>query len=346
LAPDNQQQVGATYVAAAAVAFVAGTEQDREKARPLLDGSGVRAPSVDPARVYSHALGGNRTPLLAPDASTVISGSGARLCSAVGAAPIDNCGGAGGHFTPFAPVRPEVGRHAIALSWSAPGTPMRFRSPAAVSVASAQSVAMRLYVQAGSVGNRLEVALVDSGGRRAVLGETTLDGLPWPTQTEKAWAQEVRMPLTNAIAAGLNLSQITTLEVVPRSNEGWAWLIDAWGWRPGTPAPQPTALPRVDLGELTVAEGNSGTVTYQVPARVSGSGSGQVRVYVVDPVTGLSTARVVTVSPGSTTIAIPIPVTGNTQAGDGRTHIVAAKAVRGVQVGDAYGMLTVRDDDS
>nr|MDT0659396.1 hypothetical protein [Micromonospora sp. DSM 115978] len=36
---------------------------------------------------------------------------------------------------------------------------------------------------------------------------------------------------------------------------------------------------------------------------------------------------------------------GNTVAGDGRTYLVAVKAVSGVSVGVAYGQLTVQDDD-
>ncbi|HYN95520.1 MAG TPA: hypothetical protein VES42_16860 [Pilimelia sp.] len=341
LTPDTQQQVGATYVAAAAAVFVAGNDQ----VRPLLDGSGVRAPSADPATVLSHALGGNRTPLLVPGASTAVSGSGARLCQMVAGPEVASCGGGGVHFATFGPVRPEVERHAVSLAWSAPGAAATVRLPSPASLASAQSVALRVVVPRTAPTSQFDVALVDAAGRRATLGQTTLDSLPTPSQSESDWAREVRMPLTNATAAGLNLNQIATLELVPRSSSGWLLLIDAWGWRPGTPAPQPTALPRVDLGELTVVEGDSGTVTYQVPARVTGSGTGQVRVFVVDPGTGLPSTRVVTVSPGTTTIAIPVAVTGNTQAGDGRSYVVAAKAVRGVQVGDAYGMLTVQDDD-
>jgi hypothetical protein len=63
-------------------------------------------------------------------------------------------------------------------------------------------------------------------------------------------------------------------------------------------------------------------------------------------VTNLPTATVVTIPPGSTTISIPIQVTGNTQPGDGRTYVVAVKAVSGASVGDAYGVLTVQDDDA
>ncbi|MGX7672926.1 hypothetical protein [Plantactinospora sp. DSM 117369] len=346
LTPEQQQNVGATYVAAAAATFVAGNDQ----VRPLLDGSGFRAPSTDPATVLSHAVGGNRTRLLVPDASTVLSGAAARLCEQI--APASSpawCGNSNSpHFATFDPIVPEPGRYAIEVDWRAPGSPVGLRPPAAVSLSTAESVALRVVVPGGSPGTQFDVAIADSAGRQATLGTTTLDPMPMPTQTSDDWAQEVRMPLTNARTAGLDLGQITTLVLVPRAGETWAriWLIDAWGWRPGTPAPQPVSLPRVDLGERTVQEGNSGTVTYQVPAQVSGSGNGQVRVFVVDPLTGLATTSVLTVTPGSTTIAIPIAVTGNTQPGDGRRYVVAVKAVQGVSVGDAYGLLTVQDDDA
>ena len=58
--------------------------------------------------------------------------------------------------------------------------------------------------------------------------------------------------------------------------------MDAWGWAPGTPAVKAAALPRVDIGRLTVEEGDSGTRTYHVPVQVSGHGAGTARFYVVD----------------------------------------------------------------
>jgi hypothetical protein len=344
LTPDQQQNVGKTYVAAAAAAFVAGNDG----VRPLLDGSGVRAPSADPARVLSHAIGGNRTPLLLPDAATVVNGTGGALCEQVLAPPSIGCdSGSSPHFVPLNAVRPEAGRYAVVVDWTAPGTRVSIRPPAPVSLATAQSVALRVVLRANSPGTQFDVAITDSDGRRATLGTPTLDSLPSPTWTDDEWGQEIRLPLTNATAAGLNLNQIATLEVVPRTGQEWTriWLIDAWGWRPGTPAPQPVSLPRVDLGELTVQEGNSGTVTYHVPAKVSGSGNGQVRVFVVDPATKIATTSVVAVPPGSTTISIPIQVTGNTQPGDGRRYLVAVKAVRAASVGDVYGHVTVQDDD-
>ncbi|HLL64429.1 MAG TPA: hypothetical protein VK453_01645 [Micromonosporaceae bacterium] len=340
LAPEVQQRVGATYIAAAAATFVAGNDQ----VRPLLDGSGVRAPSADPATVLTHAVGGNRTPLLVPDASTVVTGAESRLCEAVTNDYTRSCGQSP-HFAPLTPVVPEAERYAVALSWSAAGIPVRVRRATPTSVSGAQSVALRISVPANSV-VPMDVAIVDSARRRATLGRVTITGTPRPSHTVSEWAQEVRVPLANATAAGLDLTRIAELVLVPHSTVGRASLIDAWGWSPGTPAPQPIALPRVDVGELTVLEGDAGTTTYQVPTRVSGSGTGQVRVFVVDPATSLATAQVVIVSPGMTTISIPVSVTGNTQAGDGRTYIVAVKAIKGVQVGDSYGSLTVQDDDS
>jgi hypothetical protein len=340
LTPEQQQKVGATYAAAAAATFVAGNDQ----VRPLLDGSGVRAPSVDPAVVLSHAVGANRAAFVVPDASTVVSGTGGVLCEVVTATTTPtSCDGGGPHFDPFDPVRHEAGRYAVRVNWTAPGTPVTIRPPAPVSLSTAQSLALRILVPGGSPGTQFDIAIADSAGRRAVLATPTLDPM-----VRQDWARELRLPLTNAVAAGLDLSRIAQLEIVPRAGETWAriWLFDSWNWRPGLPAPQPVGYPRVDLGELTVQEGDSGTVTYQVPAQVSGSGNGRVRVFVVDPVTNLPTATVVTVPPGSTTISIPIQVTGNTQPGDGRTYVVAVKAVSGASVGDAYGVLTVQDDDA
>lgn len=346
LTPDQQQNVGATYVAATAALFVANNDQ----VRPLLDGSGFRAPSTDPATVLSHAVGGNRTRLIVPDAATVVSGAAGRLCEQVTVigAPASCDNSVAPHFSTFDPIRPEAGRYAVQVNWTAVGTPVRVRPAAPVSLSTAQAVALRVAVTSGSPAVQFDVAITDSANRRATLGTTTLEPMPWATFTSHDWGQEVRMPLTTAIAAGLNLGQITTLELVPRAGGDVftrTWLIDAWGWRPGTPAPLPVSLPRVDLGERTVQEGNSGTITYQVPAQVSGTGSGQVRVFVVDPVTQVATASVVTIVSGSTTISIPIAVTGNTQPGDGRTYLVAVKAIQGVFVGDAYGQLTVQDDD-
>ncbi len=341
----QQQTAGATYVAAAARLFVNG----EDAVRPLIDGSGYRAPSADPAQVLSQAVGGNRTGFVVPSSTLTVTGTGARLCDQVPTNPATACltgwNFDSPHLYQLGFIRPEAGRYAVDMSWTTAGTRVTMRPAANVSLSGQTSVALRVIVPANSVGTQLQVAISDRNGRRATLGTVTLDGLPAPTFTASNLAQEVRMPLAPATSAGLSMTQIATLELTPLTANGKAAVVDAWGWRAGTPAPQPVALPRIDLGELTVAEGNSGTVTYQVPAIVTGSGTGQVRVFVVNPATNLATSTVVNVSPGQTTISIPIAVTGNTVDEPDRTYLVGAKAIKGVFVGDVFGALTVHDDD-
>ncbi|MEU1164376.1 hypothetical protein ABZ372_28805, partial [Streptomyces sp. NPDC005921] len=315
--------------------------------RPLLDGSGRRAPSADPARVLTHAVGANRGAGFLPDGKVTVTGG--RLCSAVDPDPAVACLGEGAkgaspHFAQWATAR-ESGRHAIALRWTSAGSPTRVRPARPVSLRSAESLALRVFVPPDSRGTRLDVSVTDAHGRRATLGRVQVDGLPGSDRTASYWARELRVPLTAARAAGVDLGSVKSLELTPRSGSGQAWLMDAWGWRPGTPAVRAAALPRVDVGRVTVDEGDSGVRTYHVPVRVSGHGSGRVRVYVVDPATGTAKDRVVTARPGGHDVDVPVEVRGNTRFGTDVSYDVLVKAVRGTVVGSYQGGLTVRNDD-
>lgn len=339
----QQQAAGATYIAAAARLFVAGDD----RVRPLLDGSNLRAPSADPARVLTHAVGAHRTAAFIPDTSLTVSGG--QLCSAVDADPAVACldpdgTGTSPHFAEWEPG-PEPGRHAVALSWPTPGSAGRVRSAKPVSLSGAEALTLRVIVPPGTTGTQLDVSIADASGRRVTLGGVSIDGLPGSDRTASYWGQEIRVPLTTATRAGLDLTRVEGLELTPRSSSGRAWLMDAWGWRPGTPAVRPAALPRVDIGRLKVEEGNSGTRTYQVPVRVSGQGSGQVRLFVLDPITGRATTRLVTVRPGSDVVDLPVEVEGNTRYSYNVSHDVLVKAVRGAVVGSYHGGVTVQNDD-
>ena len=343
LTADQQHKAGSTYIAAAARLFVAGDD----RVRPLLDGSGRRAPSADPARVLTHAVGANRRGGFLPDGKVTVTGG--RLCSAVDPDEHVAClgpdtKGASPHFASWETNR-EVGRRAVALGWSAPGSAVRVRPGTPVSLAGAKDLALRVIVPPNSTDTRLDVAVTDTHGKRAALGRVRVDGLPGSEQTASYWAREVRVPLTAATRAGLDLKHVKSLELTPRSPKGQAWLMDAWGWRPGTPAVREAALPRVDIGRTTVKEGDSGVRTYQVPVQVSGQGSGQVRVYVVDPVTGKAKERLVTVRPGGHDIDVAIQVKGNTRFAYDVENNVVVKAVRGAVIGSYRGGVTAQNDD-
>lgn len=79
--------------------------------------------------------------------------------------------------------------------------------------------------------------------------------------------------------------------------------------------------------------------------RVSGHGSGQVRVYVLDPDTGAATEKLVTVKPGSDPVDVPVEVKGDTAFAYDVQHDIAVKAVRGAVVGAHRGGITVENDD-
>lgn len=343
LTADQQHQAGATYIAAAARLFVGGDD----RVRPLLDGSGKRAPSADPARVLTHAVGARRSAGFLPDGPLTV--TGARLCSAVDPDPAVACldpeaAGSSPHFAWWDTGR-EAGRRAVALKWSAPGTAARVSPAAPLSLAGSKDLALRVFVPPNTTGTKLDVSVTDSTGRRAELGRVQVDGLPGSDRTASYWAREVRVPLAAASRAGLDLKHVKSLELTPRSQSGQAWLMDAWGWAPGTPAVQAAALPRVDVGRTIVKEGDSGTRTYRVPVEISGRGSGQVRVYVLDPDTGLGTDQLVTVRPGSNAIDVPVEVKGDTAFSYDVQHDIVVKAVRNAVVGSHRGGVTAENDD-
>jgi hypothetical protein len=343
LTADQQHRAGATYIAAAARLFVAGDD----RVRPLLDGSGKRAPSADPARVLTHAVGARRNAGFLPDGPVKV--TGARLCSAIDPDPAVACldpgtAGSSPHFAWWETER-ETGRRAVALKWSAPGTAARVRPAAPLSLAGDKELALRVFVPPNTTGTKLDVSVTDTSGRRAVLGRVRVDGLPGSDRTASYWAREVRVPLTAAARAGLDLRHVKSLELTPRSQSGQAWLMDAWGWAPGTPAVQAAALPRVDVGRTVVKEGDSGTRTYRVPVEISGRGSGQVRVYVLDPDTGLGTDELVTVRPGGHAIDVPVEVKGDTRFSYDVQHDIVVKAVRNAVVGSHRGGVTAENDD-
>ncbi|MCT4351621.1 hypothetical protein M5362_00550 [Streptomyces sp. Je 1-79] len=347
LTATQQQAAGATYIAAAAQLFVGGDD----RVRPLLDGTGRRAPSAGPARVLSHAVGAHRTPAFLPGPSVAVTGG--RVCAQIDPDPDRAClapdaSGRSPHFAHWE-ASPEPGRDAVAFRWKKGpvGPPVTVRTAVPVSLKGSEALALRVIVPPNSTGTRMDVTLVDASGRRARLGVAAkIDGLPGSDRTTSLWARELRVPLAAAARSGLDLSRVTTLELTPRGGSGSAWLMDAWGWRPGTPEARPAAMPRVDIGRTTVDEGDAGVRTYRVPVHVSGEGSGQVRVFVPRPGTDETTSRIVTVAPGSQSIDVPVEVRGNTRYGYDLTQDVSVKAVRGVAVGSHRGGVTVRNDDA
>ncbi len=352
LTAPQESAVGATYLAAAAQLFLAGDD----RVRPLLDGTGERAPSVDPAQVLTAAVGADRRPLVLPEVDTVVTGAG-RICEETGITAATSCltsaSQSSPHFAAFSAPEPE--RVAVSLTMSPAATPVTVRPKTISSLADSASVALRVIVPPVSTGNNFTVALTDSAGHRAVLGTAKVDGIP-ATRTA-LWGQEIRLPLPAAGVANLDLKHIASLEIAAQGTEGTAYLIDAWGWRPGTPAPRTAPLLRVDLGKLTVNEGDSGTQSYTVPITYTGKGSGTIRLFSNGITTANSgtddtdktdfkvTEQTITVQPGSSTTGPKSTIVGNTLYGNDQYESMFSKAVKGATVGQFSGGLIVLDDD-
>ena len=333
----EQQAAGATYIAAAARLFGRGDAA----VRPLIDGSGATVPSAGRAMVRTHAIGGGRTPLLVPDPA--VTADGARICRLADADPATSCGLPDGspHGAAVARMTTEPGRYGAALRWTGSHGTARLRPPAPVSLAGAEAVAMRVVVPANSTGTRLSVAVTDTRGRRAELGEARLDGLPGSATTYAAWAQEVRLPL----GAAARLAAVAELEITARGSAGQAWLLDAWGWRPALPEPRADAPTRVDLHTAVVEEGDDGKRPLTVPVTVTGTAEGTVWLGVVDLDDARQFSAQARVRPGDQRIELPVTVTGNRRFQHDHRYVVQAWPARGTVVGSYRASVVLHDDD-
>ncbi|MEV6242358.1 hypothetical protein [Lentzea sp. NPDC051838] len=334
LTADQQQTAGATYIAASAHLFLARDES----VLPLLDGSGVRAPSADPARVLSHAVGADRKPFVVPDPATQASGS-ARVCAQVTTDPAASCGSRSPHLVRFRFAATQPERQSVALKWTSAGQAGAVGLPKPVSLQGSRELALRLAVPANTATTRFGISITDQSGRKHSLGAVSVTGLPGSDRTTSLWAQEVRVPLPSG------LSQATSLELTPESASGEALLIDAYGYRKGLVPVVPARLGRVDATVTSVLEGNEGTVTYNVAVTATGNGTRTVRLFYTDLATRTPVTKLVTLKPGEHRVDVPITYTANTRWSSDAQYPIGVVALDNAVVGAAFGGLLVRNDD-
>lgn len=350
LTPRQQQRVGATYIAAlAAVA----TEGDPDAAA-LLDGSDVGASSAGPATVLTHALGANRTPLFDVASDTIVGGVGveSRICEGIagrrGFATDSGCSRGTAfsslpHWLPFAGNLPST--QAWDISWQPTdgdrNAEIRF---APTDLRASDAIELRIAADPASGRARFAVRVGDVRGVTATVGEATLVPLPGKrSPLGKVWAQTVRMPLAGT---GIDRSRITSIEIVPLSDTGRLWVLDAHGWRPGLTAQGPIFLPQLSVARRTIVEGDDGVRTVNVPLRVRGAITLPVEVGVVITRAGSRPEVLrITVRPG-TRPRIPIEVPGDTEFTASRRLIgLTLLAESGATTGNYQTVLAIREND-
>ncbi|MET9231984.1 hypothetical protein [Lentzea sp. NPDC003310] len=336
LTADQQQAMGATYVAASAKVFL---DRD-ESVLPLLDGTGVRAPSADPARVLSHATGADRRSFVGPDGATGASGS-ARICQQTSRDAATGCTATlrSPHFVPFRGAVAQPERLAVALKWTAAGQAGVITPARPVPLTGSRELALRLAVAPNAEASRFGVAVTDHSGQKHALGAVSVTGVPGTSRTSSLWAQEVRVPLPSGV------DTFASLELVPESASGEAWLIDAHGWDKDLVDVVPATLPRADAALTTVDEGDSGTQTHNIVVTVDGTGTRVVRLFYNDPATRQPKTELVTLEQGRNRAEVPVTYTGNTRWGNDTRYPIMVQAISNVVVGAATGALVVRNDD-
>jgi len=133
-----------------------------------------------------------------------------------------------------------------------------------------------------------------------------------PSPLGKVEARQLRASLEDAT---INLRNVATVELIPRSAQGRFWLLDVSTWRDRLVESQPIHLPRVSIGDIVVPEGDSGQVTVDVPVTIEGAVMHRARLWVqltdfasfVRPTRGFP----LVIEPGATSASIPMTFTAD-----------------------------------
>jgi hypothetical protein len=313
--------------------------------------------------VRAHALGGYRSPLLIPSAKTSLSakaGVQAELCQTH-----RNVGSPGACIAgdPEHPPRtPSFGpsllindpklpsQSAVHLSWSTRGGTAHIQLGDAAIDAQATALTARVIVPPASAGTSFRAHLVDRAGKRVSLGDVLLSGLPARASVASGtyWAQEVRLPLNRSEleSAGVDLTQLSTLELEADSATGELWLLDMFSYRPGVPRAEARSVARVDLARTTVTETN-GPQKILIPASIAGRLNESALVYyeITDNKTGKLTSDVISLAAGQTAFDIEYEIGGD-EVETGTSFVaVQVASTKGAVVGAASTYVTVNDDE-
>ncbi len=352
LSAADQRDVGVAYVAGAAQLFA----QDAQEFLPLFDGSVVHPPSTGAADVRSHAIGGGRD-VRRPAVDTGLSlpsGADTTFCQGVlspgspgACGREDRLWGQVPHWydaREFAPPRRE-----LELTWDQAGESggLVFDDPLDLST---DRLEMRTIVDPRLGDVRLRLRLTDAAGDSAVVtpeGDGIVRALPVDRRVGKRWAQAVVADPDDA--TGLDLSQVTQVDVIGDSSDGHVWVLDMAAAPDTTPAAQDERLPLVSLGQVTVDEGDSGTSVARLPYTVTGpvTRPAELTVGVVDEAERGSRSRIrLDLAPGQTDGTIRYEYAGNRVDDFPKRRVgYSAYAVEGAMTDDYDGQVVIRDDD-
>ncbi len=350
LLPWEQRAVAKAYVAGAVQLFTGKGDYT-----PLYDGSPATVGSVRDAEVLTHAIGGGRS-VRRPGSDarpTLTTGDAdARLCAGVASrgGSFANCGRRNERWvTPHWPMEGErvPTRQFLEFAWREPGTAggLRFGEPLDLTD---DRLELRTVADPTYDDPEVQVRISDSSGGSALLDPepgtepTTLPKAAWAT---KLWASAVVVDARGA--SGVDLTDITSVELVPGTPRGRVWVADLASAPESVVAVPDRRLPQVRIRSLRIAEGSGGPKVARVPFRIIGKvvRGARFAVFSAGQERGQVQRFVVDVAPGQKTGTIPVEYDGDQRFGHDQHTQIALWPMHGVATDDYLAELVVLEDD-
>ena len=350
LKPAEQQAVGTAYIAGAVHLFTGDNDY-----LPLYDGSPTTVASIGDAEVLSHAIGGGRDirrpgPDARPTAAT--GNAEARLCTGVSSqsASFAICGRRNQDLvTPHWRANGEVAptRKFLEFAWHEAGAAggLFYDEPLDLTT---DRLELRTIVDPAYDDPDVQVRISDSAGGSALLDPepgTEPIALPEISWATKLWGIAVVVDASEA--SGVDLTDITKVELVAGNAEGRVWIADLAA-APDVLAPgQSQRLPQVQIGDVSMDEGSGGTQVANVPWTITGNvtSPGRFSVFTAGQERGQVQRLVVDVAPGQTHGTIPVEYQADRRFGYDQVTQIALWPLKGIATDDYLASLTVVDDD-
>ncbi|KAA1416776.1 hypothetical protein F0U44_16400 [Nocardioides humilatus] len=350
LSPQGQRKVGRAYVAGAVHLFTGD-----DSYLPMYDGSPVTVDSIDDAYVLSHAVNGGRDERRPGSQArpTIATGDAdARLCNGIAswsAASFAICGRNNQNVTPHWPMDGEAvpTRKFLEFSWQSAGATggLRFDTPLDLS---SDRLELRTIADPAFASPEVQVRITDGSGQSAVLeplAGTQPQALPEVPGATKLWATTVIVDATGA--GGVDLTDITAVDLVAGSPEGHVWIADVAAAPDVLPAAQTQRLPQLRVKSVQVDEGTGGTKVARIPFTITGKVTAPARfsVFTAGQQRGQVQRLVVDVAPGQKSGTIPVTYEADDQWGYDQQIQVALWPMSGIATDDYLGELFVVEDD-
>ena len=329
----------------------------------------VRVPAAGDAVAWTHAIGGNRRTVRV-DAGALRRGNATRCRAVTGGVvgPAERAAGCAHgpryarplHWT-FAPP----GIASVQAASQAAGTPLHLRlrwtqpggagglsmaRPLNLSAAGT-TLDLRIVADPEAPRARFTVRLGDEDGTTWDSPVVALSAHPGGPDLTALHARTVRVSAEGA-PAELDVSAVTSVELVQQSTAGSLWVLDASVRRLGLAPVPDIQLPSVSLGRARIKEGDSPThrialVPFTVHGNVREPASFGVSISQFSfGDTAPAVSDVVELSPGDTSGFVEVPFRADDRHGRGlMVQPVAGTGLDDVTMRTYVGRLTVEEDD-